>query len=59
MKAYYVYYNGTRKRTFYSGMEAAKWVSAEIRTGADEDLFVITSNPAYTPDPPTQLPFNG
>jgi hypothetical protein len=55
VKAYYVYYNGTRKRTFYSGMEAAKWVSAEIRTGANEDLFVITSNPNYRPEPPEVL----
>jgi hypothetical protein len=50
IKVYRVFYNGTKKASFYSGMEAAKWVSAEIRTGADADLFYITSDPAYSPD---------
>lgn len=58
MKAYYVYYNGTREAFFfYSGMDAARFVSVEIGKGANPDLFVITSNPRYTPNPPTQLPF--
>ena len=57
MKAYYVYYNGTREGSFYSGMDAARFVSVEIGKGANPDLFVITSNPSYTPNPPTELPF--